>query len=132
MSVRVAHAIVSDCLRIRPDDVVTVNTWRHTIDLSDAILEECYKIGADAVTILDTDRSYYSQLETLSEENLKTASKHCLGMAEYTTVNVFIGGPANPIRMRKVPPERFAALFEGEKAHMDKSCLLYTSDAADE
>ena len=121
MSVRVAHAIVSDCLRIGLDDVVTVNTWPHTIELSDAILEDCFKVGADAMAILDTDRTYYSQLETLSEENLKMTSKHCLGMAEYTTVNIFIGGPANPIRMRKIPPEKFAAFFEGEKAHMDKS-----------
>ena len=121
MSARIAHAIVSDCLRIRPDDVVTVNTWPHTIELSDAIVEECYKIGADAMAILDTDRSYYSQLETLSEDNLKVTSKHCLGTAEYTTVNIFIGGPANPLRMRKIPPGKFAAMFEGEKAHMDKS-----------
>jgi leucyl aminopeptidase (aminopeptidase T) len=121
MSVRVAHAIVSDCLRIRPDDVVTVNTWAHTIELSDAILEECYRIGADAMAILDTDRSYYSQMETLSEENLKVTSKHCLGTAEYSTVNIFIGGPANPLRMRKIPPGKFAALFEGEKGHEDKS-----------
>jgi len=120
MSVRVAHAVVSDCLRIRSDDVVTVNTWAHTIELSDAILEECYRIGADAMAIVDSDRSYYSQLETLSEENLKVTSKHCLGTAEYTTVNIFIGGPANPLRMRKIPPEKFAALFEGEKGHEDK------------
>jgi len=121
MSVRVAHAVVNDCLRIRPDDVVTVNTWPHTIELSDAILEECYRIGADAVAILDTDRSYYSQLEILPEENLKVTSKHCLGMAEYATVSIFIGGPANPIRMRKIPSGKFAALYEGEKAHTDKS-----------
>jgi len=121
MSARVAHAIVNDCLRIRPDDVVTVNTWLHTIELSDAILEECYRVGADAIAILDTDRAYYSQMEILPEDNLKVTSKHCLGMAEYTTVNIFIGGPANPIRMRKIPPEKFAALFEGEKAHSDKS-----------
>ncbi len=121
MSVRVAHAIVSECLRIRPDDVVTVNTWPHTIELSDTILDECFRIGADAMAILETDRSYYSQLELLSEENLKVTSKHCLGLAEYTTVNIFIGGPANPLRMRKVPPEKFAASFEGEKAHFDKS-----------
>lgn len=121
MSARIAHAIVSDCLRIRPDDVVTVNTWPHTIELSDAILEECYRIGADVIAILDTDQTYYSQFETLSDENLKTTSKHCLGMADYATVNIYIGGPANPIRMRKIPPDRFAALFEGEKAHMDKS-----------
>jgi len=121
MSARVAHAIVNDCLRIRPEDVVTVNTWPHTVELSDAILEECYRIGADAVAILETDRSFYSQLETLSEENLRTASKHCLGLAEYTTVNIFIGGPGNPLRMRKIPPEKFAAMFEGEKAHTDKS-----------
>jgi len=121
MSVRIAHAIVSDCLRIRPDDVVTVNTWPHTIELSDAILEECYRIGADALAILDTDRSYYSQMESLSEENLRVTSKHCLGLAEYTTVNIFIGGPANPLRMRKILSGKFSALFEGEKGHEDKS-----------
>lgn len=112
---------MNDCLRVRPDDVVTVNTWPHTIELSDAILEECYKVGADAMAILDTDRSYFSQLEILPEDNLRVTSKHCLGVAEYTTVNIFIGGPANPIRMRKIPREKFAAIFEGEKAHMDKS-----------
>ena len=121
MSARVARAIVSDCLRVRPDDVVAVNTWPHTIELSDAILEECYKIGADAMAILDTDRTYYSQFEMLTEENLRVTSKHCLGLAEYTTVNIFIGGPGNPLRMRKIAPEKLAALFEGEKAHADKS-----------
>lgn len=118
---KIAESIVKDCLRISGKDVVVVSTFPHTIDLANAIAMECYKTGADVLMTLDTDEVHYGHLKVLPIENLKTTSKHCLGLAEYSTVEIWLGGPENPLPMRKIPREKYSALFEGEKAHFDKN-----------
>jgi aminopeptidase len=118
---RIASRVVNECLGIGAGDVVVITTYPHTIPLANALALECYKQDADPLIVLDTDEVFYGHLKILSEESLKTTSKHCLGLADYTKFYIWLGGPEDPGPMREIPPSKFSALFEGEKAHWDKS-----------
>ena len=118
---QMAKTLVNESLRIKKEDVVVVSTYQHTIGLANAVAMECFKKGADVLMTLDTDDVFYGHLKVLSKANLRTTSAHCLGLAEYTNVNIFIGGPEDPGPMKTIPPDKFSALFEGEVAHYEKA-----------
>ena len=118
---KIAKSVVRESLKVKSRDVVIVSTYQHTIDLAEALAKECFNVGADVLMTLDTDNVYYHHLRVLPLSNLKQTSAHCLGLAEYTTVQIYIGGPEDPAPMKKIPPEKFSALFEGEKGHTDKA-----------
>jgi aminopeptidase len=118
---QMAKTLVNESLRIKKTDVVIVSTYQHTIDMANALAMECFKKGADVLMTLDTDDVFYGHLKVLPKSNLKVTSAHCLGLAEYTDVNIFIGGPEDPGPMKSIPHDKFSALFEGEAAHFKKS-----------
>ncbi len=118
---RIAHRVVNESLGIGPGDVVVISTHDHTIPLANAMALECYRQDADPLVVLDTDEVFYGHLGILSEESLRTTSKHCLGLADYAKYYIWLGGPKDPGPMKEVPSAKFSALFEGEKAHWDKS-----------
>jgi leucyl aminopeptidase (aminopeptidase T) len=118
---QMAKTLVNESLRIKKTDVVIVSTYQHTIDMANALAMECFKKGADVLMTLDTDDVFYGHLKVLPKSNLKVTSAHCLGLSEYTDVNIFIGGPEDPGPMKNIPSEKFSALFEGEAGHFEKS-----------
>ncbi len=126
---RIASRVVNECLGIGAGDVVAITTYPHTIALANAIALECYKNDADPITVLDTDEVFYGHLRTLSEESLRTTSKHCLGIADYVKYYIWLGGPEDPGPMKEIPESKFSALFEGEKAHYDKSLKMKNMSA---
>ncbi len=124
MEERIASRVVNECLGIKAGDVVVISTFPHTIPLANAIAMECYRQDADPLTVLDTDDVFYGHMEALSEDSLKTTSHHCLGLADYVKYYVWLGGPEDPSPMKEIPESKWSALFEGEKAHWDKSMEL--------
>jgi len=117
----IAKTIVSECLRAKPGEAVTVSTYPHTIDTANEIAAELYKAGAEPLMLLDTDEFFYAQFKHLSEDQLKVASPHCLGLTEYATANIYLGGPKDPSGMRRIPASKWNAYNEGEVAHYEKS-----------
>ncbi|MFQ5910453.1 MAG: aminopeptidase [Thermoplasmata archaeon] len=116
---KMADTIVNKCLKVNKKDIVIVSTYQHTLDLAEEIAMQCFDREADVLMTLDTDQVFYHHLHVLPESNLKRTSAHCLGLSEYSTVNIFIGGPEDPKPMGDVPPGKYAALFEGEQPHGD-------------
>jgi leucyl aminopeptidase (aminopeptidase T) len=116
-----AKSIVKGSLRPKEDEVVLISTYPHTIDLAEQAALECQKVGADPAIWLDTDALFYGNFKNYSEESLRRVSGHCVGLLDYVNSYIWLGGPRNPAPMAKVPQARFAAMFEGEKAHWDKA-----------
>jgi leucyl aminopeptidase (aminopeptidase T) len=117
-----ARLVVKDALNIRSSDVVNISTWNHTIDVANAVAVECFKEGADVLLNLWTDEYYYGLLEKLSEESLREPSKICQAFAETITAGVNLFAAENPDHLKKIPPSKFTAWFEGErKAHYPRS-----------
>ncbi len=115
-----AKSIVKGSLRPKPDEVVLISTYPHTIELAEATALECQKAGADPALWLDTDALFYGNFKNYSVESLHRVSGHCVGLLDYVNSYIWLNGPRNPAPMATVPREKFAAMFEGEKAHFDK------------
>lgn len=119
MSERIAKTLVETCLRIGPQDVVTIQTLPTMIPLANQVALACYKQGADVLTILDTDDVYFGYMKTLNTKQLRVPSKHCLGLGGYTTTNIFMGGVEDPSRFKEISGEKMAAAQESERPHGD-------------
>jgi len=116
-----AKSIVKGSLRPKPDEVVLISTYPHTIELAEQTALECQKAGADPALWLETDALFYGNFKNYSVESLHRVSGHCVGLLDYVNSYVWFFGPRNPAPMATVPREKFAAMFEGEKAHSDKA-----------
>lgn len=121
MSEKIARSVVKDCLCICEDDTVRISTWQHTLNMTNLIALECHKIGAHTITELNTDTVFYGSLLKEPIESLKKPNKALLRVWDSITANIEIVGPEDPMKMRKVPADRWAAYMQGEKPFMDKT-----------
>jgi leucyl aminopeptidase (aminopeptidase T) len=110
-----AKTVVKDSLKTNSNDVVTITTWDHTIDVANAMAVECFKQGADAMISLWTDEYYYGLLKELSEESLRIPSKICRAFTEAETATINMFGPKNPEGLKKLSPSKLNAWVEGER-----------------
>lgn len=116
-----AKKVIRDSLRVTGSDIVVINTWDWTSDLASALALECYRLGADVLMTLYTDDFYFEHLKILSEEDLRQTSRHCLELADYASVEIFVGAPQDHSRFKDIPPSKSAANAQGEKVHWQKS-----------
>ena len=116
-----AKGVVRDSLRPKEFEPIIISTYPHTIELAEQIVLESQKLGADPFMVLETDKAFYGQFKNYSEENLKTCSAHCLGIAEYARSYVWLGGPRDPGPMKRIPEQKFGAMYQGEQAHYEKT-----------
>lgn len=123
----IAQSVVRECLRLKEDEAVIISTYPHTVDMANDLAIECYKVGADPFVQLETDEWFYGQFKHLSVDQLRRTSKHCLGINDYATAYIGLGGPKDPAPMKRVPKEKFAAMFQGEQAHYEAALQKKTS-----
>lgn len=110
-----------ESLRAQPDEPILVTASPHTVDLATEVAVEAYRAGADPAILFENDAFYYAQFKHLTDAQLRKTSAHCLGLADYVRGYVWLQGVEDPSGMRRVPPPKFAAMFEGEEAHHRKS-----------
>lgn len=120
LSAKIASTIVNECLRIEEDDVFLIHTYPHTIELANAIARQVNKNRADFVVVLETDEIMYSNLMDRSVEHLRKTPRISMSLANTVTAEIYLGGPVNPAPMKRVPREKWAATFEGEKPIVDR------------
>lgn len=108
-------------LRPKEHEVVLISTFPHTIELAEHAALECQKAGADPAIWLETDAMFYGQFKNYSKESLHRVSGHCVGLLDYVNSYIWLHGPRDPAPMATIPRDKFAAMFEGEKAHWDKA-----------
>ncbi|OGS49151.1 MAG: hypothetical protein A3K68_03125 [Euryarchaeota archaeon RBG_16_68_13] len=113
---KLAANLVNRCLRIRPDDNVTIFCYPHTVPLAEDLATECFRAGADALLNLYTDRYYEAYMRLLPTESLRKPSAFCRGLSELSTAQFWLGALYDPAIFRTIPPERMAANDEGETA----------------
>src|SRR5437870_12000714 len=78
-----AKSIVKGSLRPKPDEVVLISTYPHTIEHAGATALECQKAGADHALWLDTVALFYGNFENSSLESLHRVSCRCVGLLDY-------------------------------------------------
>ncbi|MCI4371797.1 MAG: aminopeptidase, partial [Thermoplasmata archaeon] len=114
-----AENTVKNCLRIRPDDNVTIWFYPHTQALAEDLATECFKVGADVLLNLYTDGFYTAYMKHLSADQLRRPSAFCRGLSELSTATFWVGAAYDPSVYRRVPPEKMVANDEAEtEAHL--------------
>ncbi len=111
-----AENAVKNCLRIGPDDNVSIFCYPHTLPLAEDLAIECFKVGADALLDLYTDRYHVAYMKHLSVEQLRKPSAFCRGLSELATAVFWAGSLYDPSNFRKFTPEKMAANDEAETA----------------
>lgn len=114
------RSVVDKCLRIGEEDRVAIFTWRHTLDLAEAFALECRRIGAKTILEVETDNLYYHTMLDLPLKYLRKPNPFSLGLLDVATANIFISGPEDPERLKKITPERMSAIVDGDKAYSNK------------
>lgn len=109
-----AANLVRNCLRITPDDNVTVSFYPHMQKLAEEVAIECFKVGADALLNLYTDAYYTAYMKYLPAESLRKPSVFCRGLTELSTAEIGFWAAYDPAIYRAVPDDKMAANDEGE------------------
>jgi leucyl aminopeptidase (aminopeptidase T) len=112
--------VVKSCLRIVKDDRVTIFTWRHMLDLAEAFALECERAGAHVHTEFTTDEMWYDAMFNRPIDFLETPDPFDLALTGIATASIFISGPENPERMKKVPAGTWMALSRADRPSYEK------------
>jgi len=116
---KLATNLVRNCLRITPEDNVTVFFYPHTQKLAEEVAIECFKVGADVLLDMYTDPYYEAYMKYLSVESLRKPSVFCRGLTDLSTAQFWLGSTYDPAIFRKVPDEKMVANDEAENlAHL--------------
>jgi leucyl aminopeptidase (aminopeptidase T) len=113
-------SVVGKCLRIREGDRVCIFAWGHEVDLAEAFAFECQRIGAKTHLEVETDKLYYQIILDLPIKYVREANPFSLSLLDVATANIFISGPEDPERLKKITPERMSAIVEGDKPYNHK------------
>jgi len=107
-------------MRIGTEDRVCIFTWRHTLDLAEAFALECQRSGAKTHLEIETDELYYQTVLDLPLKYLRETDRFSLAMLDVATANIFMAGPENPERLKRISPERMSAMVEADKPYNNK------------
>src|SRR5439155_22298479 len=97
-----AKSIVKGSLRPKPDEVVLISTYPHTIELAEATALECQKAGVDPGRWRDTDALFWATLHVGCVGSLYRVCGHCVGLLDYVIAHVWLNGPRNPASLASV------------------------------
>jgi leucyl aminopeptidase (aminopeptidase T) len=113
---QIAKKVINECLRIKEDEQLLINTWQHTLNLTNALALEAYKAGAVPMIALFTDNLFLNYVTQVPEEYYAKNPRALLSMLDKTDAVINIGGPEDPAILRKNPGEKMAKAFEADRA----------------
>ncbi len=113
---QIAKKVINECLRIKEDEQLLINTWQHTLNLTNALALEAYKVGAVPTVALFTDNLFLDYLSHVPEEYYTKNPRALLSMLDETDAIVNVGGPEDPAILRKNPGEKMARASEADRA----------------
>jgi aminopeptidase len=112
--------IVNECLRVKPNEQVTVFTWDHTLDYAASLALEVEKTGGVATTLLQSNDLYWAYLRGVPEEQFSRTQKGFLSLLDATDAFIQLAGPKDPSEFVHIPAERMAKMVDGGQAIGDK------------
>ena len=119
-NIPIARKVVKECLQVKEDEQVLIQTWDHTLDLSDSLSQEVYEVGAIPFVNLTTQNSFLNYFTTLPEKYYGKTPRAMLSLLDQIDAQVVLFGPKDPKVLTMAPGERFSKSFESEKPVMEK------------
>jgi aminopeptidase len=119
-NIPIARKVVKECLQVKEDEQVLINTWDHTLDLCDALALEVHQAGAVPIVNLTTQGSFLNYFTKVPEKYYRKTPRASLALLDEVDAQVVLYGPKDPKVLMMAPGERFAKAFESEKPIMEK------------
>ncbi len=106
---RLARKLLTESLRVRKGENVTIETWNNGLPLASKVVLEAKRIGASPLVIFEDEDAFVEAATEVSKENLGKMGKHESSMLSQTDAYVFIPGPPLGGFSRQVPDEARSA-----------------------
>src|SRR5713101_7979601 len=119
-NVQTAKKVVKECLQVKEDEQVLIQTWDHTLDLSDSLALEVYQAGAIPFVNLTTQDSFVNYITAVPEKYYGKTPRALLSLLDQIDAQIVLFGPKDPKVLKMAPGERFSKAFESEKPVMGK------------
>ena len=116
----IAKKVIKECLRVKEDEQVLIQTWGHTLDLSNALALETYQAGAIPVVTLSTDELFLNYVTKVPEKYYAKQPEAYLSLLDEVDAQVLLFGPKDPKILKASPGERMAKAFDSDKPLMEK------------
>ena len=117
----IARKVVKDCLQVKEDEQVLIQTWDHTLDISDSLSLEVLKAGAVPFVSLFTQGSFLDYVTKVPEKYYGKPQRALLSMLDEVDAQVVLYGPKDPKVLTMAPGERFSKAFDSGKPVMEKT-----------
>ncbi len=116
----IAFKIVNECLKVKPDEQVTVFTWDHTLEYASKLALEIEKASGVSTTLMMSNEFYWALLRGIPEEQFNRRQKGFLSLLDQTDAMIQLAGPMDPSQFAQIPGERAAKMIDGQQAIADK------------
>jgi leucyl aminopeptidase (aminopeptidase T) len=116
----IARKVVKECLQIKEDEQVLIQTWDHTLDISNSLALEVYQAGAIPFVSLITQDSFLNYLTKVPEKYYGKTPRASLSLLDEIDAQVVLFGPKDPKVLTMAPGERFSKAFESQKLEIEK------------
>jgi len=116
----ISSKIVNECLRVKPNEQVTIFTWDHTVDYAASLALEVEHTGGVATTLLQSNDFYWAYLRGVPEEQFSRTQKGFLSLLDATDAFIQLAGPKDPSEYTRIPKDRTAKMVDGGQAIGDK------------
>ncbi len=117
---QLARKVVNECLRVKEDEQVLINTWENALDFTNSLALEVYMRGAVPFISAFTDQLFHDYLTQVPVEYYGKDQRAYLSLLDNTDAAIWINGPTDPKLYQKAPGERLGKAFESDKPVMDK------------
>ena len=119
-NIPIARKVVKECLQVKEDEQVLIQTWDHTLDISNSLALEVYQAGAIPIVNLSTQDTFLNYLTKVPEEYYGKTPRASLALLDEIDAQIVLFGPKDPNVLKMAPGERFAKAFESDKPMMEK------------
>jgi leucyl aminopeptidase (aminopeptidase T) len=116
----ISSKIVNECLKVKPNEQVTILTWDHTLDYASSLALEVERASGIATIPLMSNDFYWSYLRGVPEEQFSRRQKGFLSLLDATDAIIQLAGPKDPSEYARIPAERSARMIDGQQAIADK------------
>jgi leucyl aminopeptidase (aminopeptidase T) len=108
---KVAHAVLTKNLAVRPGERVIIEGWTHTLPWSVAFLREARRLGAEAIVLYEDESAYWDSVEGGEAARIGTVGAHEWAALRRSDVYVHMWGPGDRVRLNALPAKVRNQLF---------------------
>ena len=98
-----ARVILRECLRVRPGEHVTIETWSETLEPANALVLETLRIRARPLVLYKDEPTYWAAVTENRPEDLDRVDDHLRAAIRHSDVLITFFGPSDRERFHALP-----------------------------